>query len=932
MRWFAAAVFASVLGALVVPASGEETTHTGPYSSEFAKAAETDSPVEIAEARTATETLWANPSGSYSREISSAPVRVRRGSGWVPVDLNLEQVNGVVRPKAAPGAVELSAGGTDPMMSMSVGGVETAVSWPSALPKPEIDGPTAIYRDVLEDVDLQLTVTDGGVSQILVVHNEAAAQNPKLEKLKLESDVKNGSLKAKGDGFAIVDKTGREVGESAEPTMWDSSGTVLNKDAKPVSDTSAEAIDQRVEGPAVGDDVTPVDLSVNDENLTLEPDTDALTGDDVSYPVFIDPKASSSAFAWAMVFKQHPTSSFYKWTDSEGQGVGYQNYNGVSTKRLFFQHSISSVTGTQILSATFKARMNWSASCTTRAVKIYRAGAVTSDRTWNDQPTWGEYQDSKSYSAGWSGCNPSGRDVVWNVKNAVTDAAAEGRPTVAFGLRVSDETDPLTWRRFRHTTSITVEYNRKPNTPSPRSINGISCPASTVVRLGRMTIPPVMRAGLSDPDKDNVRARYQWNAGSSVISTSPEVIGSYVASGSTASQNFPVSPGTDGTIPSGTWSFRIRAQDRLPSGSTGITSGWSDECTFTVDATAAATPVLLNAPGQIDPTERWKAGESYAVTFAPGDGQPAADTVGYRFAIDSNTPPTTAMLPASATDHTYQQVLTIPDLGTHTLWLWAYDLAGNRSEYPLSFPFEVVDPNAVARSTYSFDEESGNDAIDSTGAFTLNLGTATRATRALVVGDDPDNPERDGMIGVTDATTTLPSVTGSLIDTTRSFAISAFIDPAASGTPTSMTALSIAGSNTNGVELGVEPNGTGFDYVFRVWDTATNGWATATVPGDDGQPGTRLVVASFDAISGTLTLSVPEGTAPDGMSAGGVVPPLELTNQHLVVGAAADGTRRWNGWLDQLVVAAGSFSANDIADQMTIKTRATECVELDGVC
>lgn len=932
MRRLGFVLVSSVLIAAIAPATAEdEPTYVGEHAKEFARAANEGKPVELLDERTATETLFANPSGTYSREISSTPVRVRAGDEWKSVDLTLERVDGAVRPKAAPGQVELSLGGTDPLMALSTGGVRTSVSWPTVLPTPVLDGPTATYPDVFEDVDLRLTVTDGGVSQVLVVHNAGAAENPALKELDLKIDVENGSLKADGDGFAITDNVGRTVGESPAPAMWDSSGVVLDKDRDPIADASDTAVDQRVEGPVEGDDVSAVDLSVSRDQLSLTPDVEALTGDDVKFPVYIDPKASSSAFAWAMVFKQHPSSSFYKWTDSAGQGVGHQDYNGISTKRLFFQHSISGVTGSQILGATFKARMNWSASCATRAVKVYRAGAVTSDRTWNDQPTWGEYQDSKSYSAGWSACNPSGRDVVWNVKNAVADASAEGRPSVAFGLRVSDESDPLTWRRFRHTTSITVEYNRVPDRPSPRSINGISCPQSTVIRLGRMTELPIMRAGLSDPDKNNVRPRYQWNAGYGVSSTSPEIIGSFVSSPSTATRSFPIVKAPEDTVPAGAWSFRIRAQDRLPSGATGAVSEYSDECTFTVDPTAAATPRLLNAPGSVDSTESWQMGQTYTLQFAPGGS--VTDVVGYRYAIDSNVPPTTTMLPATGTDHTYTKALTFATPGLRTLRLWAYDAAGNPSEHPLVYPFEVIDPDASARSTYPFDEESGNEANDTTGKFPMSIGTAVRETRALYVDDDPDNPERDGMIVLSDATVTLPSMTGAAIDPKRSFSVAAFIDPGATETSGAMTAVSISGTNSNGVELGVEPNGTGFDYVFRVWDTATNDWVTATVAGDDGLPGTRMVVATFDALTGKLRLSVPEGTAPDAESATSAVPPTALTDQLLSLGASHDGTRRWNGGIDHLVVARGALNADEISDMMLIKSRALECAQTEtGVC
>ncbi|MGJ9424196.1 DNRLRE domain-containing protein, partial [Aeromicrobium sp. CF3.5] len=633
-------------------------------------------PVEIVDERTATDTTYANPSGTYTVETSTVPIRVETSTGWKPVDLTLVEKDGVLVPRMAAGLIKFSAGGSDPMVEIGHGSATTAVQWPDMLPEPVVDGATATYEDVFDGVDLKLSITDAGVSQVLVVHDAQAAANPELEKLDLATTVEGGSIEPKDGGYLVVDDTGREVGMSPPPVMWDSSGTLLDADRDVIADRTAEAVEQRIQGPTQGDDISDIDLTVTEDALVLAPDEDALVGEDVSYPVYIDPIAtSSSPTNWSMVFKQNPNSTFFKWTDSAGQGVGYQNYNGVSTKRLFYEHNIGSVSRTKIKSATFTARMNWSASCAARGIRVYRVAAPVSSRTWNNQPDWLDWQDTKTYSAGWADCNPGGRDVAWNVTSAVTDAAAASRPTVSFGMRAIDEGDPLSWRRFRHTTVLRVEYNRPPSAPTSLKVAGKTC-TSTGVLLKRMTSAPVMSAVMKDPDGGNVRGWFQWAKRSSISSSDPEIRSAdHVSSGSPVSTKLPGAL-VDGTFPSGTWSFRVRGSDSYSD-----YGSYSAQCKFTVDSTLAPVPQIKSYPGESVPDERWLAGAKQSVQFWPADGQ-AADTAGYAYTLDNDQAPTAKSHTPTNADKSIAVELPAQTAGLHVLRLWAYDAAGNRSQDP----------------------------------------------------------------------------------------------------------------------------------------------------------------------------------------------------------------------------------------------------------
>lgn len=660
--------------------SGPATADTGPVVSvapsgdakssdgaAFDEAAETGTPVELVSERTETETVFANPSGTYSREIANAPIRVKQDGDWTPVDLDLVVTADGVKPKASPDPVVFSDGGLDPLVVHTLDDVKTSISWPTVLPKPTIDGSSLTYPDVLVGVDLKMTVTDGGVSQVLIVHDAEAAKNPALKTLHLLTDVDGGTIQESDGGFKIVADGGEVVGNAAQPAIWDSAGTAVGIDTKPLPDASPQAIELRSDGPVAGDDVDPIALKVTGDELTLTPPPSELTGSDVKFPLYIDPTAGASAFQWAMVFKENPNSKFYKWTDSIGQGVGHQDYNGVSTKRLFFQYNIPAIQNSQIITATFKARMVWSASCTDRSIQAWRSGAADSATTWNDQPVWTKYASSVSESAGWSGCNPNGKDMVWNIKTITQDAVDEERPTLAIGLRSPSETDPLTWRRFLHTASILVEYNRAPATPTGVTIDNKTCTGATPVELGPMTNAPILRAKVTDPDTgDLISGNVKWSTGypvSGALSFST----SAVASGSIASKALPIAKVGD-NMPQGDWSFGVRGQD-----GDGLVSGYAATCYFKITGTPA-TPIMNGGP---DPA-LWVADMTYPIEFAPGPVVSDTPTVGYRYTIDNEVASTTPILPVTGPNSTRLENFSLP-AGSHTIRVWAYSSANTPS-------------------------------------------------------------------------------------------------------------------------------------------------------------------------------------------------------------------------------------------------------------
>jgi hypothetical protein len=137
--------------------------------------------VEVVSLRTETSQTFANPDGTYTSDINARPVRVQQRDGtWKPVDTELVRTrDGDVAPVETPVDLELSGdttSATSTLATVADGGRSVSIGWPSKLPEPILTGDTALYREVLPDVDLKLRAdTEGFAKEILVKTRAAAA-------------------------------------------------------------------------------------------------------------------------------------------------------------------------------------------------------------------------------------------------------------------------------------------------------------------------------------------------------------------------------------------------------------------------------------------------------------------------------------------------------------------------------------------------------------------------------------------------------------------------------------------------------------------------------------------------------------------------------------------------------------------------------------
>ncbi|TDC09178.1 hypothetical protein E1284_29940, partial [Actinomadura bangladeshensis] len=152
----------------------------------LAAARESGAPVEVLAGRGESRTVRALPNGRVEVEQHVRPIRARRDGGWADIDTGLRRSGADVVPGASTVGLRFSGGGDGPMVQMTRAGHKLALTWPTPLPEPTLDGDTATYRGVLgADVDLLLRAEADGFAHTLVVKTAEAAKDPRLARLAL---------------------------------------------------------------------------------------------------------------------------------------------------------------------------------------------------------------------------------------------------------------------------------------------------------------------------------------------------------------------------------------------------------------------------------------------------------------------------------------------------------------------------------------------------------------------------------------------------------------------------------------------------------------------------------------------------------------------------------------------------------------------------
>lgn len=490
-RGIAALGAACALVVSLVSGSGSTSDSAGPVVPAVAEASDAvtaafaarrqGSRVEVADQRTETRTVYANPDGRMSAELTVAPTRVRSGTSWVNVDTTLAaQPDGSVAPKAVARDLTLSGGGSAaPLVRLAKDGKAVALYWPTALPEPVLSGADATYPQVLPGVDLVIRAEVSGYRQLLVIKDAEAATNPALARIPMRIAVDGVRLTVDDSGgLRVVDEAGTAVFVAAPSVMWDSGGSA------PV----------------------PVGVVVDSGTLTLVPDQAFLADPATVYPVTVDPdlKTVEHWGRWATVLSGNATTSYWQtsgehpWSQVGQCHRGPPNHcDGIDEARGFFQFDTGWLNGKDIQRAVLNTVVVYGATCGAWTHQLYMAWAeINPSLNWNNKP--GGVFVSAAGAEGVRGTCPGNKTPGFEATGRINKVG----PT-AFWIQAEDVNAQDAWRKYDPAgAKLQIWFNTRPNLPTnPRTIPNLPAPCHWCAGWSYVGDREIrFAATLSDPD------------------------------------------------------------------------------------------------------------------------------------------------------------------------------------------------------------------------------------------------------------------------------------------------------------------------------------------------------------------------------------------------------------------------------------------------
>ncbi|MEU6183583.1 LamG domain-containing protein [Streptomyces coeruleorubidus] len=869
----AAVTGAVVAGAAVLPGGGGSPAQSQapvaadqPMQSEqqaLAVAKESGKKTEVVGLRTERREIFAEPDGTFTAREYTEPVRTVRDGKWVGIDATLaKRADGNWVPKAATVDLSFSAGQAGkPFVTMQRAGREFALTWPyGKLPAPRVEGDTATYVDALPGVDLTVRAEADGFGHLVVVKTPEAAADQRLTRIDLGMTTKGLKVTEDGAGAIVAEDAvvGGTVFQAGEPAMWDSAAmaeAAARKQgpkgvAKALSSVAAGAQESAtpgpqaetapepaLEGPGGGGRVSPLGVEVGKGKLSLLPDQKLLNGKDTVFPVVIDPiQRTTSRTSWTGIMSGMPSEQDWKYSGSAGVGKCPTDYNpvscnGVGVRRLMFTMPLSYYKGKQIVEATFSARVEhiYSATPTAEPIRLYRVGgkdySLTSSSNWsNTSDDWVDHLQTVDKAISPTSCSSQANlhfegGKTGELTNEIKSAAAGGWNAMTLGLRAADETRLAEWKRICGNAYLSIKYNNLPR--KIRTVDMYTDPGGLCRwGSGRAYVDqrPKLQAIASDPDHGNgqtdkvkVEFKVEWtdpntNTAKSYtyltkewLSPTPSTKFEHTVSSSIPENTviYWSARATDGDDYFGPWSWEGDTAQR---------------CEFIYDGSWPGKP-LVNSPQYPSETVYHDGVGTYGTfTFSPNpnDTIPDSDVVKYQYSFDGAA--LKDLLPGTPGGSVSTEWMpTRP--GRHVLEVIAVDKANHASSTPYHF---LVSEGTPVRAQWNLADKAGNtEAHDESGDFSATAGTA------VTFGVDGPGGKVDKAARFDGTADAWLDTSETVLDTSRSFSVSAWVRPTALNR--NMTVISQDGAGEPGFTLGYDASAQTWKFAVPVNDVDSLG-------------------------------------------------------------------------------------------------------------
>jgi hypothetical protein len=874
-------------------------------------------------ATTETSQTFANPDGTWTMIEYAQPVRLRQAGNWVPIDTTLVRTGDTVAPKATVVSLALNPGGAGssatPIVAAGTNGAQVGLTWPTDLPVPTLSGDTAIYPNVLPGVDLAVQAQPTGYAEALVIRTAAAAANPALAHLRFGQYTRNTTVAAvpgagqghstraqapAPDGLRVTDRFGTVLFDGDASRMWDSS-------------TPSPQL-----GPDGGHHEAAMGVQVAGDSITVSPDLGFLTDPATVYPVSLDPDNWCTACGIQhhdVVQSGYPDARNYDATGGALSTLkaGWESQDPAATSRSYIQMNTAPIAGTVVTSATLNTTVThtWNCAGATTPTDLYLTNPIDGTTTWHNQPGWSYLISSNNTANCHDAANVTGQ---FDATRAATDAANNNWPNLTMVLAADNERNNVaTWRLFALNPYLQVDYDSYPSTPTNLTMqNGTVGCVQGAGRPWVFTRNPQLAGLVSDPDGGSLDVAFgldQGTVGNLVPGThqtnnATTVVGTPGPNQST-NAGFTV---PDGWIPQdGTYTWLMATTDGQ------LWSPGSTSCEFTVDSTVPLAPTVTmtgTAPAtQGDPahftvnvglaTSGFYDIDHFIYTTDGSEPQPQSSpqAPAQQVALPDGSTGASATLNVTALEgnQNYIKIKAVNRAGTPGPDATCTASSGGGGLDPVSCSYHVLPltPSTGLAGAWAFDELGGRNLAD-TANTTPGNGSLPPHPATLIGGGDwvpgydhgdawthPDTGGySDGPKGALtlDGSTAYAQASSQVLDTTRSFTVSAWAK--LSDTSTSRTVVSQDGNQASGFYL--------------QYSQADNAWALSIVAADAVNPSTvralsyappqlnvwTHLVGTYDASTGAMTLYV------NGVEQHTAVATGFATAGPLIVGAA-----KWNG-------------------------------------
>lgn len=712
------------------------------------KAYMTGKPVPVESLTTETEQVLAQPRGGFERVSTVEPTRTKKSGKWLDIDTTLTlRSDGTVAPKVTEVDLALSGGGSSvPLAQVAHDGVEVSLGWDASfwgkgLPKPELSGDTALYREVLTGVDLEVQVTSEGFRQVLIVKTAEAARNPKLDELRFHHKVEGGQVEKE---LTDTPAAPEEPAPSTLEVTDDSGDVVFEGDASRMWDSSGKIPDSRREATVAEDDdrSAVMDVEVDADSVQITPDQEFLADAATEYPVYIDPNYRCVDCAtrddYLVVYEKNGRVGDTSWNNDAENLLKVGHVDDIKA-RSYFDFDISPIpTTASIYSATLQLTVNNSYYADCRGTTyVYFTSYISSSMYWGNEPTKGDYVGTINQSnkpSGTAECTGNWQRSS-TVEPEIRSLRQAGKGQATFGLYASTYASATDWRRFKTNPGLTIKYSLPPRPPTSLTTlvdtSSVGC-ASTLgvdwASKGKITLVakmsnPSVPAGSAYEAGSWLHARFalkfNGEAGWIYHETADKSSGTTHSWDITSTLNDKL--GVNGH---GYFEWRVRAVDSVGNYSAYVGSGVNQSCFVSVDRMSPDTPRVSSTdyPSSDEGDGFHGVGQAGEFTFKPGTltgQQNSMDVAFYRYSTASSTvldSPTTPKV-TPGTDGTATVKITPVKSGVQSLYVKAFDKAGNPSD-------RVEDP-VPAGKTNDYEEYRFNVAsVQDAGAWELDgVGT-----------------------------------------------------------------------------------------------------------------------------------------------------------------------------------------------------------------